>query len=89
MPAFWQIGQGKDALIQPNHLFQADEHYLALFGWSWLAVVKLPTATFIVVAIVIISFVHNVCDPVATFKYALVRQHRDIGWVFELPFLHR
>lgn len=73
MPAFWQIGQGKDAFIQPNHLFQGDEHYLAFIPILLVAAMKLPTATFIVVVIVVISFMHNVCDPVATFEYAFVR----------------
>ena len=49
---------------------------------------KLPTATFIVVGIVVVSFMHNVCDPVAAFKYVLVQKHGDIGWVFKLPLLH-
>lgn len=89
MPAFWQIGQFQDALIPLNHILEADEHYLAFIPILLVAAMKLPTATFIVVVIVVISFMHNVCDSVATFEYALVRQHRDIGWVFEFPILHR
>lgn len=73
MPAFWQIGQGKNASIQLNHLFEPDEHYLGFILILFVAAMKLPTASFIIVAIVVISFVHNVCDPVATFEYALVR----------------
>lgn len=89
MPAFWQIGQFQDALIPLNHILEADEHYLGFISIWLVAAMKLPTATLIVVVIVVISFMHNVCDPVTTFKYASVRQHRDIGWVFELPFRHR
>ena len=89
MPAFWQIGQCQDAFILLHHLLQANEHYLAFIPISSVAAIELPTTAFIIVVIVVISFMHNVCDPVATFKYAFVRHHRDIGWVFELPFRHR
>ncbi len=73
MPAFWQIGQSQDAFIKLNHLLQADEHYLALIPISSVAAVELPTATFIIIVVVIVIFMQNVCDPITTFKYALVR----------------
>lgn len=73
MPALWQIGQFQDAFIPPQNILQADEHYLAFVPISSVAAVELPAATFIAVAIVVISFMHNVCDPVATFIYASIR----------------
>lgn len=56
MPALQQIGQFQDALIPANYLLQADEHYVAFVDWSWLTVVKLPTAVFIVM--------RHMCDPI-------------------------
>lgn len=73
MPTFRQIGQRQDAFIPPNHLLQADEHYLTFVPISSVAAVKLPAATFFVVDVVVVSFMHDVCDPIVRFEYTLVR----------------
>ncbi|BCG76509.1 hypothetical protein MesoLj113b_00510 [Mesorhizobium sp. 113-3-3] len=73
MPTFWQISQFQDALIPLKHILEADEHYLAFIAILRVAAVKLPTAAFIIADIVVVSFMHDVCDPVVRFEYAPVR----------------
>jgi hypothetical protein len=73
VPTLWQIGQFQDAFVSVNHLSQAYKHHVAFIPISRVATVELPAAPFIILVVVIVIFMHNVCDPVAVPEYALVR----------------